>query len=432
LPTSLAASQGKNKVVLAARDQLPAHLLALLEDWHKDHTGEPPCASHSKRPLFGEGGESFKYFSRDSTELASLEEITIVRPARYSVYYFPIADGNEIGILTKFLGWGPRRHFLKKWLGGYRFQAAPVAARLLGENGSFPALPDNDIWEKATLRRLPRELKEEGTENMTPSAVPSKRRRKTFTVDTDSDLTSVSSSGSDIPPHVISESSVQESGNKSSRDSVSRQRRTSRHPRASTGASRDASNDNESDEEEQEEADDEEEEAPPAGLSNKGLPVISRAKSHMGLVQRSLNAQSQSDRNRPDRKSLSNTLNIRLLTSPLVNNTPGAASDSGIDMPTSSGYALATIIKFKFTVPRTKMTRDLRVENNEENSEYLFNQAREFFRRYDRLVGTPVLECVAEGEPECKCIYNAKELSYYIEELRERQGIVKVTVTQSS
>jgi len=116
------------------------------------------------------------------------------------------------------------------------------------------------------------------------------------------------------------------------------------------------------------------------------------------------------------------------LMSQLVNSSGTAASDSGVDISTSS----VPIIKFKLVVPRTKMIRDLRVEDNEENSEYLFNQAKDFFRRYDRLIGTSVLECVIDGEPECRCIYNAKELSYFIEELRERRGIITVTVTQSS
>ncbi|OKL62808.1 hypothetical protein UA08_01879 [Talaromyces atroroseus] len=351
-----------------------------------------------------------KYFSRNSKELPSLEEITVVRPARYSVYYFPVRDGNNTGVLTKFLSWGARRHFLKKWLGGYRFQAEPIAVRQMGENGSFPDLPDQTIWESATLRRLPSEFKEERVENIMPSAIPSKRRRESAREGTESGLTSVSSSGSDIPPQIITGTSVQESGNNTSG-------RASRH----------ASSDDDSEEDEEEE---DEDEAAPTGLSNEGLPVLARSLSRTGLVHGSSNAQGKSDRSRPARETLSKLLNTRLLTSPLVNTS--GTSDSGVDMSTSSSSALPTIIKFKFMVPRTKMVRDLRVENNEENSEYLFNQAREFFRRYDRLVGTPVSECVVEGEPECRCIYNAKELSYYIEELRERRGIVKVTVTQSS
>lgn len=76
------------------------------------------------------------------------------------------------------------------------------------------------------------------------------------------------------------------------------------------------------------------------------------------------------------------------------------------------------------------MVRDLRVEGSQDNSKYLFDQAKAFFNRYDRKIESPVLECVVEGEPECRCIYNAKELSYFIEELRERSGILKVIVTQ--
>lgn len=77
------------------------------------------------------------------------------------------------------------------------------------------------------------------------------------------------------------------------------------------------------------------------------------------------------------------------------------------------------------------MERHIRLEESENSSQELFKDATQYFRRYDRLMGTPVLECVIEGEPDCRLVFNEKELRFFIEELRERRGNVKVTMTQS-
>lgn len=440
MPSPLAPPpQNKSKVVLAQSQHLPAQLLKLLEEWHEEHPEEPPCASHSKKSLSTEA-ELYRYFSRDSQELPALEEITISRPARYSVYYLPISDGNEKGILIKFVSWGSRRHFLKQWLGGYRFRAEPVAVRLTALNGAFTAIPDEESWETATKRKLPNELKEEGAEN-TQSSIRSKRRRVQERESTASSLSSlqsmqsVSSFGSDIPPQIIKGPSADVRRN---RDSVSKQRRTSEPIiQLSEADSSDGEYEEEEDGIENEETDDEgedeeedkdEDPAAPVGLSNGGLPIISRSESHTGHLPTSASSstQKQTKNTRPTRKSLPSALKTRPSLSELVN-TPGTASDSGVEFPNPSGPSL---IKFKLLVPRTKMVRDLRVEGSQDNSKYLFDQAKAFFNRYDRKIESPVLECVVEGEPECRCIYNAKELSYFIEELRERSGILKVIVTQ--
>lgn len=111
-------------------------------------------------------------------------------------------------------------------------------------------------------------------------------------------------------------------------------------------------------------------------------------------------------------------------------------SDSGVDLTTTANashplHSSATIITLKLRIPRTRMERHIRLDDNEHTAEDLFKEATQYFRRHDRLVGTPILECVIEGEPDCRCIYNAKELRYFIEELRERRGIINVTMTQS-
>lgn len=429
-----------NKVALAPKHQLPAHLLKMLEDWHTENPGYPPGAAGATLAS-AENGYTFQIITRDMRIFPPLEEISIIKPSRYNVYYLPIMDGQEKGMLIKFVPWGNRRTFLKQWLGDYKFKAEPVAVRLRSLDGSFGELPTEEIWEEATKRKLPCELKHEEGEGTTPRhSITRKRTSEEDDEDAMTERLSVSSSGSDIYPDANVTSRRRE--NSTSRDPVSRHRRPSRHPRRSSSALRNVNSNGDSVDE-----DADNHSAQPAGLSNGGLPVFSRSVSHAGFVSGSAhNTQNPIT----TRKSLSN-LNSQIIpqTSPLINDSTAAASDSGVDLstpshfvkdssilssitPTPSSSSSVVIIKFKFVVPRTKMVRDVRVEENEENAENLFSQAKDFFRRYDRLVGTPVLECVVEGEPECRCIYNAKELGYFIEELRERRGVVKVTVTQSS
>ncbi|RAO72921.1 uncharacterized protein BHQ10_008933 [Talaromyces amestolkiae] len=394
--------QHTGKLVLAPAHQLPAHLIKLLEEWHQDHPNERPLAAFEKRRSTEED-KVYSMLSRDRKQYPLVEEITITKPMYYSVYYLPIEDGTQVGILVKPLSWGSRICFMKKWLGGNSFRPDPIAVRLMQLQGSFGEFPDDAMWQRATEKKLPNELKSEEEGQATRPSVPRKRPRE--------ERESTSSSGGDIYPEVIKPSTRQQ-----------QPRARSGHARHSDGALRDIGSD-------------EEVEATPVGLSNGGLPIISRS----ATVSRFTNAQSHISRNATSRTSLPHTLHggAALLTSPLFVNAPSATtSDSGVDLPiaanthlNSSGPALIT---FKLRIPRTRMERHIRIEDsNEHIAEDLFKEATQYFRRHDRMIGTQILECVVEGEPDCRCIYNAKELRYFIEELRERRGLVKVTVTQS-
>ncbi|KUL83992.1 hypothetical protein ZTR_07098 [Talaromyces verruculosus] len=347
------------------------------------------------------------YLSRDRKQLPLLEEITINKPVHYVVNYLAIDDGTKTGALVRHLSWGSRICFLKKWTGGYDFQPDPIAVRLPEIDGVYVGeWPTQSQWEGGTERKLPNELKREEEELANQSSVSRKRSRE--------ERDSTSSSGGDIYPEIIRPSTRQQ-----------QPRSRSVHVRPSDGALRDLGSDDEV-------------EATPVGLSNGGLPIISRS----ATVGRFTNAQSHPSRNAASRTSLPHTLHggAALLTSPLMVNAPSSTtSDSGVDLTTAANTSHPhlnasggpAIITFKLRIPRTRMERHIRIEDNEHSAEDLFKEATQYFRRHDRLIGTPILECVIEGEPDCRCIYNAKELRYFIEELRERRGIVKVTVTQS-
>lgn len=395
--------QHTGKVVLAPAHQLPAHLIKLLEEWHQDHPNERPLASYEKRKST-EDERIYCMLSRDGKPYPLVEEITITKPIYYSVYYLPIEDGTQVGILVKPLSWGNRICFMKKWLGGNSFRPDPIAVRLMQIQGSFGDFPDDAMWQRATEKKLPNELKNEEEEQGTRPSVSRKRPRD--------ERESTSSSGGDIYPEVIRPPTRQE-----------QPRARPGHARPSDGALRDIGSD-------------EEFEASPVGLLNNGLPVVSRS----ATVSRFTTAQSHISRSARSRISLPHTLHggAALLTSPVIVNAPSTTnSDSGVDLTTaantshphlnSSGPALIT---FKLRIPRIRMERHIRIEDNE-NIEELFKDATLFFRRHDRLASTLSLECVIEGEPDCRCIYNAKELRYFIEELRERRGIIRVIVTQS-
>lgn len=405
--TSTPVIQKTNRVVLAPGHQLPAHLIQLLEEWHQGHPTERPLAGFKKKGSNEDEKRIFTFLSRDRKECQPLEEIIINKPVHYWVYYLPIDEGTQTGALVRPLTWGNRICFMKKWHGGSNFQARPIAVRLTQIDGSFGEFPDEGQWQRATEKKLPNELKAEEDEQIMRPSVSRKRSRDR------SDSTS--SSGGDIYPEVIRSSTRQ-----------LQQRARSVHVRPSDGALRDLGSD-------------EEVEATPVGLSNGGLPIISRS----ATVGRFTNPQSHNSRNATSRTSLPHTLHggAALLTSPLMVNAPSTTtSDSGVDLTTAantshlhpnSSAGGPAIITFKLRIPRTRMERHIRIEDNEHSAEDLFKEATQYFRRHDRLIGTPILECVTEGEPDCRCIYNAKELRYFIEELRERRGIVKVTVTQS-
>jgi hypothetical protein len=385
----------------------------LLEEWHKDHPNDLPPAGFKKKTSNEDENRIFLFRTRDQKECPAFEEVVITKPMHYFVYYLPIDDGKQTGALVRLLTWGNTKCYMKKWLGGSIFQAQPIAVRLTQIQGSFD-FPDDVQWHKVTERKLPIELKSEEDEQSTRPPVPRKRSRE------GSDSTS--SSGGDIYPEVIRPPARQQ-----------QQRARSVHARPSIGDLRDVGND---------EGSEDEEETPPAGLSNGGLPIITRS----ATTSRFTTARSHNSRNSTSRASLPHPLHggTALLTSPLMVNAPSTTtSDSGVDLATTTTATTMTsnphlnhssspaIITFKLRIPRIRMERHIRIEDNEHSADELFKEATQYFRRHDRLVGTPVLECVIEGEPDCRCIYNAKELRYFIEELRERRGIVKVTVTQS-
>ncbi|EEA19451.1 hypothetical protein TMatcc_009586 [Talaromyces marneffei ATCC 18224] len=393
------------RVVLAPAHQLPAHLIQLLEEWHKGHPKEPPLAAITGR--LNDGTKSFQYLSRDLNLYPLMEEITITKPVHYMVNYLAIEDGTQTGALVRHLSWGSRICFMKKWIGGYDFQAEPVAVRLPEIDGAFVGeFPDDTQWKGATEKKLPSELKHEEEEQAARSSVSRKRSREV--------RGSTSSSGGDIYPEVMKPSTRQH-----------QQRARSAHVRPSVGALRDVGYD--------EDEDEDEDEVPPVGLSNGGLPIITRS----ATTTRVTTTRHHNPRNLTSRASLPHPLHggAALLTSPLMMNAPSTTtSDSGVDITTantSHPSLNSALITFKLRIPRTRMERHIRIENNEHAADDLFKEASQYFRRHDRLIGTPILECVIEGEPDCRCIYNAKELRYFIDELRERHGIVKVTVTQS-
>lgn len=399
--TSAPVVQKAGKVVLAPAHQLPGHLIQMLEEWHRDHPHERPLASFEKRKQ-NEDEKSYRVLSRDEKEYPLVEEINITKPFSYWVYYLPIEDGTQMGILVKPLTWGNRLCFMKKWLGGSNFQPEPVAVRLMEVLGSFGDFPDDAMWQRATEKKLQNELKNEEEEQAIKPSAPRKRPREA--------RESTSSSGGDIYPEVVRPSTRQQ-----------QQRARSVNGRPSDGALRDLGSD-------------EEGEALPVGLSNGGLPVVSRS----ATTTRFTNPRSHNSRNSTSRASLPHPLHggEALLTSPLMTHATSNNSDSGVDLTTTANashplHSSATIITLKLRIPRTRMERHIRLDDNEHTAEDLFKEATQYFRRHDRLVGTPILECVIEGEPDCRCIYNAKELRYFIEELRERRGIINVTVTQS-
>jgi hypothetical protein len=400
--TSTPVIQNTTRVVLAPAHQLPAHIIRLLEEWHKDHPNERPLAGFKKKGS-NDDERIFTYLSRDRKECPPLEEIIITKPVHYWVSYLPIDEGTQTGALVRQLTWGNKTCYMKKWLGGNDFQAQPIAVRLTQIDGSFGEFPDDSQWQRATEKKLPNELKAEEDELTIRPSVTRKRSRER------SD--SMSSSGGDIYPQIIKPSTRQQ-----------QQRARSVHVRPSDGALRDLR------------SDEGEDEAPPVELSNGGLPIISRS----ATTGRFTNPRFHNSRNATSRTSLPHPLHggAALLTSPLMINAPSTnTSDSGVDLTTaantSTPHLASSIITFKLRIPRTRMERHIRIEDNEHNAEDLFKETTQYFRRHDRLIGTPILECVIEGEPDCRCIYNAKELRYFIDELRERRGIVKVTVTQS-
>lgn len=390
-------------VLLGPGNRLPSHLMQLLEEWHKEHPYERPLAGYKKKNSNDEE-RIFAFFTQDGKQCPPMQEILIIKPVHYSVGYLPIRQGTQTGALVRSLTWGNRILFMKKWLGDNNFQAHPIAVRLIQFDGNFD-FPDDSQWERATERKLPIELKAEEDEPFMQPTVPRKRSHEEVS-------DSGSSSGGDIYHDFIRPSTRQQG-----------QRARSVHVRPSDAVL----------------ASDEEGDAAPTGLSNKGLPIISRSATASRFLP---NAQTLTSRNPASRASLPRTLNggTALLTSPLTVNAPSTTtSDSGIDLTTSSSNKPhpnpnstgPAIITFKLRIPRTRMERHIRLEESENSSQELFKDATQYFRRYDRLMGTPVLECVIEGEPDCRLVFNEKELRFFIEELRERRGNVKVTMTQS-
>lgn len=208
--------------------------------------------------------------------------------------------------------------------------------------------------------------------------------------------------------------------------------------RLSVGTLRDASSDDDTSEVDR---------ATPARLSIEELSIITHSATHDDFKSGYRKEQSQIQEMRTSRTSLPSSshggetlLTSRLMSDALLSTT---TSEFGIDVADMISHpsmdptiiystCLSASIIFKLRIPRLKMERHIRVEDNEQNADELYKEITRYFHRYDRLIGTPVLECVVEDEADCRCIYNVTELRYFIEELRERQRIIKVTVTQST
>jgi hypothetical protein len=341
---------------------------------------------------------------------------------RYKVLWLSVPDGDKTGVFVKNWSWGSRRSFLKKWRGGYDFQDEPIAVRQGKQlDGSFGEAPDQEMWETVTKRGL------RNITTKTPERSSNAKRRRT-----ESDTEQSTSSGEDIPassgpskqPRQLIQSASRQS--KQSRPSAVT---TTYEDSGSSLSGLDSQSDSESNSDE-----------PLAGsISRRASKISSSTQSGVrSLVNEATAPNPRPNNNNPTRHTPhpSNNSNTQALTQPrrqshIGSLTPVTATDSVIT-PTADNRNSRNGIRFKLIVPRTKMVRDLRVEGDEDTPEYLFNQTKDFFRRYDRLIGTPVLECVVDGEVECRCIYNAKELGYFLEELRERGGPIKVTITQTA
>ncbi|QKX63837.1 uncharacterized protein TRUGW13939_11008 [Talaromyces rugulosus] len=421
-PGPLPSSSGQ--VVLGGDAKLPAHLLELLEEWHKEHPTDPapPCYHRKNSVSMQELLATTKVFSRNFEELEPCVEITVEKPVRYKALWLSVPDGDKTGVFVKNWSWGRRRTFLKKWRGGYDFQDEPIAVRqgkLL--DGSFGEAPDQEMWETVTKRSL------QSITAQTPESSSNAKRRRI-----ESDAEQSTSSGEDIPassgPSKQLRQSIQSASrqSKQSRPSVTA---TADEDSGSSVSGLDSQSDSESNSDE-----------PLAGsISRKASKMPSSTQSGIrSLVNEATASNPQPNNNNPTRHTprQSNNSNTQTSTRPprqshIGTLTPVTATDS-VTTPTAENRNSRSGIRFKLIVPRTKMVRDLRVEDDEDTPEYLFNQTKDFFRRYDRLIGTPVLECVVDGEMECRCIYNAKELGYFLEELRERGGPIKVTITQTA
>lgn len=387
-------SSSSGQVVLAGDTKLPVHLLELLEEWHKENPKKPaPPNYNSKGRIPMEQLIAItKVFSRAFEEMAPCIEVIVDKPIRYKVLWLPVPDGDKIGMFVKNWSWGNRRSFLKKWLGGHDFQDEPVAVRQSKlPDGSFGEAPDEEMWETVTQRSL-----QDLTKKSQQRSSNAKRRQS------ESDPEQSTSSGEDIPASSGPSKQLRHSIQRASRQSKS----TTNEDSSSSISELDSELESESDSDE------------PLSTSTprraSKMPSVTRS----GVKTNSQPNNSQISTH-PPRQS-----DIRTLT-------PVTATGS-VSATTSDNRGIRRGIRFKLIVPRTKMVRDLRIEDEEDTPEYLFNQTKDFFRRYDRLIGTPVLECVVDGEVECRCIYNAKELGYFIEELRERGGPIKVTITQTA
>lgn len=410
MDTPSSAAKGTSLVALAPGDDLPAHLMKLLEDWHSIHPGKRPLASalNRKRTDSVNDSREFAVFSEDGSVYPMVQEIGISRPSNYIVFYLHIPDGDVTGMLVKPVTWGSRLVFYKKWLPNDELNSRPVAVRIMKMNNSFGRFPEEELWQRVTEKKVDVEYKLEDAN--AASASTKRRHEKNESVD---------SSDSDQYPIMAlrrAKSAHLTPSNVNDQVKEDRSLRTS--------------------------------------YTNDGLS-ISRSTNiifpNLGLTPKS----HLRDSLRP-RSSLSGT--AAPAKQPLVHTpTTGATavstntSDSGVDMSTAAAAAkttttvparifshtasLAIILKLK--IPRTRTERHIHIEENDFDAEDLFKEARDYFRRHDgRMLGPPILECVIDGEPECRCIYNAKELRYYVDELRvrlhEKQEIVRVTVTHSS
>ncbi|CRG82814.1 hypothetical protein PISL3812_00160 [Talaromyces islandicus] len=360
---------------------IPAHLLELLEEWHKVHPTEPaPPCYHLKSKIRVKLLATTKFFSREFKEIPSCIEITVEKPVRYKTLWLPVPNGDKSGVIVKNWSWGSRRSFLKKWRGGYDFQDEPIAVRQSKRpDGSFGEAPTEEVWVEVTKRTL------QSLSTRTPQSSSNTKRRRI-----ESDDEQSTSSGEDTPassgPSKQLRQSMQRASSSSEPDSES----------GSEGAqmTRVCSE---------------------VRSSNRIRGQVPEIENPAGILE----YMPQHDGTRPSSQAPTQ---------------PPRQPDIGTLTPltTTGSIKMTSSIRFRLVVPRTKMVRDLRVEDEEDTPEHLFNQTKDFFRRYDRLIGTPVLECVIEGAMECRCIYNAKELGYFLEELRERGEPVKVTVTHNA
>ena len=336
-------TENTTRLELAPTHQLPAHLIWLLEEWHRKNPNErPPIASTGPNPAEVEETYIIPSLHRNGHPL--LKYINIVQPLCYWVLYLRDDDGKQNEGLMRPSDWESGVCFLEKWLGGHQFQALPVAVRLASILNSFEYFPEDVTWQRASVVSLPIEMGGREEERINRFSVSRKRLR--------------TEGGTSNRSYGESQPQIQETH--SSRPST------------------------------------------PYSSYRQATPT-----SHLVL----------------------NTPSIA--TGELGIDNQDAISYPHID-PIINSSPLPSSITFQLRIPRMKMERHIRVEDNEQTADELLKEAARFFRRYERLIGMPILECVTEGEPDCRCIYNAMEMIYYIEELRERQGVIKVTVTLSA